>query len=197
VLQLTGVAALFERLQLNAIRQVAQSAQEARVFVLIRATLYATGFIALLLVLIPSQLLARSGITRPPQVGVPEVFGAAMAVVGAIVALWCILTFVVLGRGTPAPFDPPRRLVVRGPYRYVRNPMYLGAGLALAGAAAVYHSLLLLGYLAVLAVLTQGLVVWYEEPALTRSFGTDYASYREHVNRWLPWWPRTRSQRAS
>ncbi len=160
-------------------------------FVLIRATIYATGFIALLLVFIPSQLLARSGITRPPPVGVPEVFGAAVAVAGAVVALWCILTFVVLGRGTPAPFDPPRSLVVRGPYRYVRNPMYLGAGLALAGAAAVYHSLPVLGYLAVLAVLTQGLVVWYEEPALTRSFGTEYSSYRERVNRWLPRWPRT------
>jgi protein-S-isoprenylcysteine O-methyltransferase Ste14 len=161
------------------------------VWVLIRATIYATGFIAFLLVFIPGQLLARSGITRPPPVGVPEVFGITMVIAGAIVALWCILAFVVLGRGTPAPFDPPRRLVVRGPYRYVRNPMYLGAGLALAGAAAVYHSLPLLGYLAVLAVLTQGLVVWYEEPELARSFATDYASYRERVNRWIPRWPRT------
>ena len=166
----------------------------ARVFVLIRATIYATGFIALLLVFIPSQLLARSGISRPPPVGVAETFGAAIAVAGAVVALWCILTFVVVGRGTPAPFDPPRSLVVRGPYRYVRNPMYVGAGLVLAGAAAVYHSLSLLGYLALLVVLTQGLVVWYEEPALTRSFGTDYASYRERVNRWLPRWPRDASR---
>jgi protein-S-isoprenylcysteine O-methyltransferase Ste14 len=166
------------------------------VLVLIRATIYATSFIALLLVFIPSQVLARSGITRPPHVGLPEVFGAAVAVTGAVIALWCILTFVVLGRGTPAPFDPPRRLVVRGPYQYVRNPMYLGAGLALAGAAAVYRSLPLLGYLAVLVVLTQGLVVWYEEPTLTRSFGADYASYRERVNRWLPGWPRT-SQRPT
>ena len=165
-------------------------------FVLIRATIYATGFIALLSVFIPSQVLARSGITRAPQVGLPEMLGGAVAVAGAVVALWCILTLVVLGRGTPAPFDPPRSLVVRGPYRYVRNPMYLGAGLALAGAAVVYRSLPLLGYLAVLAVLTQGLVVWYEEPALTRSFGTDYASYRERVNRWLPGWPRT-SQRPT
>ncbi len=124
-------------------------------------------------------------------------FGAAVAAGGAIVALWCILTFVVLGRGTPAPFDPPRRLVVRGPYRYVRNPMYLGAGLALVGAAVVYHSLSLLGYFAVLAVLTHGLVVSYEEPALTQSFGADYASYRQRVNRWLPRWPRAPRSRAT
>jgi protein-S-isoprenylcysteine O-methyltransferase Ste14 len=160
------------------------------VFVLIRATIYATGFVALLLVFIPGQLLERSGILRRPPVGMVEMLGFAVAIVGAGVALWCILSFVVLGRGTPAPFDPPRQLVVRGPYRYVRNPMYLGAGLALAGAAAVYHSAVLLGYLAGLAVLTQGLVVWYEEPTLSRLFGADYASYRARVNRWLPRWPR-------
>lgn len=162
--------------------------------VFVRATIYATGFIAMLLVFIPGQLLARSGITRPPEVGMPEVLGAVAVVAGAIVAVWCILTFVVLGRGTPAPFDPPRNLVVRGPYRFVRNPMYLSAGLALAGATVVYHSLPLLGYLTVLAVLTQALVVCYEEPALMRSFDTDYAAYRGRVNRWIPRMPQAANQ---
>ena len=65
---------------------------------------------------------------------------------GGALALWCILAFALVGKGTPAPFDPPRRLVVAGPYRYVRNPMYIGAGLALTGAAMFYGSLRLLSY---------------------------------------------------
>src|SRR5262249_47099275 len=59
--------------------------------------------------------------------------GLALLVAGAAVAVWCIATFVVQGRGTPAPFDAPRRLVAIGPYRYARNPMYVGVGLLLFG----------------------------------------------------------------
>ncbi len=109
-----------------------------------------------------------------------------VALGGAAVALWCILTFVVVGKGTPAPFDPPRQLVMRGPYRLVRNPMYLGAGLALCGAAIFYRSPALLGYVLALAVITHAFVVWYEEPTLRRLFGTDYEAYRSRVRRWLP-----------
>jgi protein-S-isoprenylcysteine O-methyltransferase Ste14 len=156
------------------------------VFVLIRAIVYGTCFIAFLLILVPARLLDRSGIARSPSLGAIELVGAGAALLGAFVALWCILTFVFVGRGTPAPFDPPRRLVVRGPYRFVRNPMYLGAGLALAGAAVVYHSLLLFGYLALLAGVVQAMVVWYEEPTLGRLFGADYQDYRRQVHRWVP-----------
>ena len=122
-----------------------------RVFVLIRAIVYATCFIAFLLIFVPARLLDRSGIARPPGMGVLELLGAIAATVGALLVLWCILPFVFVGRGTPAPFDPPRRLVVRGPYRFVRNPMYLGAGFVLAGAAVIYRSLMLFGYLALAA----------------------------------------------
>ena len=64
-----------------------------------------------------------------------QVAGMVIGAAGGMVALWCVLTFAVIGRGTPAPFAPPRRLVTRGPYRFVRNPMYIGIGLILAGAA--------------------------------------------------------------
>lgn len=156
-------------------------------FVLVRASIYATLFIAFLLVFVPAQILGRAGIVRPPTIGLVEIPGIAAVVVGAVIAVWCILAFVFVGRGTPAPFDPPRSLVVRGPYRFVRNPMYLGAGLALAGAALVYRSAGLLGYLAVLAAVTQLLVVGYEEPTLRRLFGADYEAYCRRVRRWLPW----------
>jgi protein-S-isoprenylcysteine O-methyltransferase Ste14 len=156
------------------------------VFVLIRAIVYATCFIAFVLIFVPARLLDRSGIIRRSGVGVVELAGAVIAVLGAVLALWCIFTFVFIGRGTPAPFDPPRRLVVRGPYRLLRNPMYVGAALTLAGAAVVFHSLVLLGYLALLAVIVQAMVVWYEEPTLRRLFGAEYDEYRRHVHRWLP-----------
>lgn len=105
---------------------------------------------------------------------------------GGAMALWCIFTFALVGKGTPAPFDPPRHLVVAGPYRFVRNPMYLGAGLALTGAAIFYGSLPLLGYVGLFLLATHAFVVLYEEPTLTRLFGQEYRNYQARVRRWLP-----------
>ena len=101
----------------------------------------------------------------------------------------CVLTFALLGRGTPAPFDPPRRLVIRGPYRFVRNPMYIGAGLALGGAALFYNSVWLLAYVVLFLLAAHIFVVWYEEPTLRRTFGEEYDSYCRRVRRW---WPKIR-----
>jgi protein-S-isoprenylcysteine O-methyltransferase Ste14 len=103
-----------------------------------------------------------------------------------VLALTCILTFVFVGRGTPAPFDPPRRLVVQGPYRLIRNPMYLGAGLALAGAALFYQSIPLIGYAAVFLLITHAFVVLYEEPTLAKAFEKDYDAYCRRTGRWWP-----------
>jgi len=89
-------------------------------------------------VFLPGRVLSWSGIVRPAGIGAAQAAGMLVGASGAILALWCIATFILIGRGTPAPFDPPRRLVVVGPYRLVRNPMYIGAALALAGAALFY-----------------------------------------------------------
>ena len=155
-------------------------------FVVARAVTYSVLFIGLLLVYVPARLLSWSGIVRPAAFGVPQVAGMVFGAVGGVVALWCIFTFASAGRGTPAPFDPPRRLVVRGPYRFVRNPMYIGAGLALAGAALFYESWPLLVYTGLFFLATHILVVWYEEPVLRESFGPDYEAYRGRVRRWWP-----------
>ena len=106
--------------------------------------------------------------------------------IGAALVIWCVFTFAFVGRGTPAPFDPPRRLVVRGPYRLVRNPMYLAAGLALGGAALFYQSIALAVYAGLFMALTHLFVWLYEEPTLRRTFGDEYEAYCQRVGQWLP-----------
>lgn len=156
-------------------------------FVFARAVTYAALFIGFVLVYLPGRLLSWSGITRPAAIEKAQVAGMVVGSVGAAVALWCIFTFATTGRGTPAPFDPPRRLVIWGPYRLVRNPMYIGAGLALASAALFYESLPLLGYAGVFFLAAHVFVVLYEEPTLRRTFGQEYEVYCRQVGRW---WPR-------
>lgn len=156
-------------------------------FILVRTLVYSTLFIGFLLVFLPARVLTWSGIAAPGRVGVLQLLGGAMAVAGAVLAVSCILTFAFIGRGTPAPFDPPRRLVVRGPYRFVRNPMYIGAGAAVLGAALYYESLPLVGYVAAFLLVTHLFVRAYEEPVLRRSFGDEYEQYCRRVGRW---WPR-------
>jgi protein-S-isoprenylcysteine O-methyltransferase Ste14 len=155
-------------------------------FVLIRAITYSALFIGFLLIFLPARVLLWSGIMPPDSIGAAQAAGVMIGASGAVLALWCIATFVVIGRGTPAPFDPPRQLVVAGPYRLVRNPMYLGAGLALAGAALFYESWALLGYCAAFVFVTHLFVMVYEEPILRATFGDSYGRYCERVQRWLP-----------
>ena len=154
--------------------------------VLVRALTYAVLFVGLILVFVPARLLSWSGISPSEELGPTQAAGIVVALAGAALALWCLLAFVRLGRGTPAPFDPPRRLVIRGPYRFVRNPMYLGAGLALGGAALCYRSLPLLAYTGLLLLAAHLFVVFYEEPRLRRTFGAEYDGYCRTVGRWVP-----------
>ena len=159
---------------------------EMNMFVLIRTVTYAVLFISLVFIFVPGRLLSWSRIVRPDTIEAQQVAGMAIGASGAAVALWCVFTFATIGRGTPAPFDPPRRLVIQGPYRFVRNPMYIGAGFALGGAALFYESLPLLGYAGVFVLATHLFVVLYEEPTLRRTFGQEYGEYCRNVGRWRP-----------
>lgn len=152
----------------------------------LRAVAYATLFIALVLVFLPAQALRAAGVARPERFAAPQLVGMAVCAAGGAVAIWCVLAFAALGRGTPAPFDPPRCLVVRGPYKYVRNPMYLGAGMALAGAALFYETGVLWAYAGGFLALMHLFVVLYEEPTLRQTFGEDYEAYSLRVRRWWP-----------
>ena len=157
--------------------------------VLVRAVTYATLFIGFVLIYLPGRFLSWSGIVAPATTGAPQLAGMIFVAIGTAIALWCVFTFVFIGKGTPAPFDPPRKLVIRGPYRFVRNPMYIGAGMTLAGAALYYESLSVFIYTGVFFFITHLFVVLYEEPTLRRTFGDEYETYCRSTKRW---WPRTK-----
>jgi protein-S-isoprenylcysteine O-methyltransferase Ste14 len=116
--------------------------------------------------------------------------GLVVAATGGVVAASCIAAFIVRGEGTPAPFDPPRAFVASGPYRYVRNPMYVGAVCALLGAGLMVGSPAILLLAAAFWLLSHAFVVLYEEPTLQARFGDSYAAYRSRVPRWVPRVPR-------
>lgn len=111
---------------------------------------------------------------------------------GVLAYTVCVWQFATKGRGTPAPIDPPKKLLVRGLYRWVRNPMYLGVLLVVLGEAILFRHLALLLYFVFLASAFQLFVVLYEEPVLRRRFGATYSDYCNRVNRWWPRRPRPR-----
>jgi protein-S-isoprenylcysteine O-methyltransferase Ste14 len=116
-----------------------------------------------------------------------RVLGAVLIVAGLIVLLDAFARFVRNGLGTPAPVAPTEHLVVSGPYRYVRNPMYLAVGSIVVGQALLLGQLVLLPYAALFVLAVWAFVRWYEEPTLRRKFGAEYEDYRRAVP---GWWPR-------
>ena len=105
---------------------------------------------------------------------------------GAALYFWCAWNFATVGGGTPGPWDAPRRVVARGPYRWVRNPIYLAALLVVLGEAWLFTSLRLLAYAGVMAACFHLFVTGYEERTLARRFGPAYLEYRRAVPRWIP-----------
>ncbi len=132
------------------------------------------------------MMIARGTGAQPGGVGLRWLLGFALLGTGALVYMVCVMEFMVRGRGTPAPIDPPRALVVTGLYRYVRNPMYIGVLAVVFGWAALAHSAALLLYAAGLAGVFHLFIVLYEEPSLRRQFGDAYRRYCGAVPRWVP-----------
>jgi protein-S-isoprenylcysteine O-methyltransferase Ste14 len=155
-------------------------------FIAIRATFFATAF-AVLWAWVGFGLRNRydPGLHFAFPDWAPAV-GIALLVVGGFIALTCVATFVTCGEGTPAPFDPPRKFVASGPYRYVRNPMYFGAFLVLLGFGLVERSPAILLFTLPWLLLAHLFVILYEEPHLRDTFGETYDEYCRTVRRWLP-----------
>lgn len=133
---------------------------------------------------LPVSLAGGFGAVR--AFGAPQLLGSAVLTAGWTLIVAAIIYFGVAGGGTPAPFDPPVRLVVRGPHRYVRNPMYIGSTVASLGWALWFESPVVLAYAAVMWVFYHLFVVFYEEPTLRRVFGAEYDAYCAAVRRWIP-----------
>ncbi len=107
-------------------------------------------------------------------------------VIGGTMILWCFWDFLVKGRGTPAPIDPPKELVVTGLYEYVRNPMYVGVLLMLMSEFLWFGYWVLLAYTFFFFIAFHLFVLLYEEPTLKKKFGRSYENYLIIVPRWIP-----------
>lgn len=127
----------------------------------------------------------------PPWPVVVRLTGAVLIAAGAIVVVWGFAQFAAEGAGVPIPGEPnSRRLTVGGPYRYVRNPLYVASVVAISGQALLLSSAVLLIYAAAFLAITVFLVHWIEDPALARRFGQQFEDYRNQVPGWWPRLPR-------
>ena len=122
----------------------------------------------------------------PPLFPIARVLGAALIGAGLPILLDSFARFALQGLGTPAPVMPPKRLVVTGFYRYVRNPMYVAVTALIAGQGLLFGSVTVLEYGAIVWAGFFLFVVAYEEPALGEQFADEYKRYRANVRRWLP-----------
>jgi protein-S-isoprenylcysteine O-methyltransferase Ste14 len=138
------------------------------------------------IIYVPFWLLTSQGGTLHLEVDSPWMLGAVPFLLGVALYLWCAWHFTFTGRGTPAPIDPPKHLVARGPYRVVRNPIYVGVVTALLGEALLFHSQSLAIYTALVLVGFHLFVFLVEEPLLRHQFGAAYQDYCAQVPRWIP-----------
>lgn len=136
--------------------------------------------------LIPYLLLRNTGRTFFPVAwAIGDIVGSIFILAGTSIAVTCILRFAMEGRGTLSPLDPTKKLVVRGLYRYSRNPMYLGVMMLLGGEALFWMSPTLALYAVVVFVAFNLFILLHEEPRLRRDFPAEYNEYRANVRRWL------------
>jgi|SRR4051812_2111045 protein-S-isoprenylcysteine O-methyltransferase Ste14 len=112
--------------------------------------------------------------------------GSTLVLIGLMIMVVCISSFIRIGHGTLAPWSPTKKLVVRGLYRYVRNPMILGVWIVLLGEALALKSQNILIWAASFFVINTIYFIVYEEPDLEDRFGEEYRDYKKHVSRWLP-----------
>ena len=133
-------------------------------------------------VYVPLRIAAGRATASPVELAV----GCIVIGLGALIYSWCVWDFATFGRGTPAPIDAPKKLVVRGLYRYTRNPMYVGVLSVILGWAILFRDPGLLIYAAIMGTCFHLFIALYEEPHLQREFPGEYDRYRSRVSRWLP-----------
>jgi protein-S-isoprenylcysteine O-methyltransferase Ste14 len=143
-------------------------------------------------VLVPWLILRQTGGFQPgdglnaPWNWMLMVVGGLFLLAGLTLMVSTIALFVRVGKGTLAPWDPTRKLVIRGPYRHVRNPMISGVLAVLLGESLFFASLPLLGFFGFATLLNMIYIPLSEEPGLIKRFGEEYLTYCQHVRRWIP-----------
>jgi protein-S-isoprenylcysteine O-methyltransferase Ste14 len=134
-------------------------------------------------VVIPALILWFGGAEVDWTTGV---IGGVLIGLGFALWVWTVKLFVTIGRGTLAPWDPTKQLVVAGPYRHVRNPMITGVAMILAGEAVFFRSWGIAIELAIFVIVNAIYFPLAEEPGLRRRFGDEFDTYAANVPRWLP-----------
>jgi protein-S-isoprenylcysteine O-methyltransferase Ste14 len=155
-------------------------------FIALRAAIFGTGFIFLwgwVALSLRDRYDSSLGFALP---GWTLAMGIALMAAGSTLAFACVATFVTRGEGTPAPFDPPRKFVAAGPYRFVRNPMYIGGFTVLLGFGLYEQSPAILLFTLPWLLAAHIFVLLYEEPHLLATFGAPYETYCRSVRRWWP-----------
>lgn len=153
----------------------------------------------MVLIVIPTALIAQTR-TLNPFWGAAFPFnilfaaaGICFSLCGLLLMVSTIRLFVTVGQGTLAPWTPTRRLVVVGPYRYVRNPMISGVIGVLLGEAVILGSVPIVVWVLIFVLINLTYIPLVEEPGLSERFGDEYREYTQHVPRWIPrrtaWWP--------
>ena len=149
-----------------------------------RASLHGVPYLVVVLVLLPWAFARWLG--SGPITARGGILGGLLMLAGFSLSGWCVNFFVTIGKGTQSPLDPPKQLVIAGPYRYVRNAMILGNVLVLLGEAVLFSSRGILVYALLFWVTWHVILVRVEEPSLRHRFGSDYERYQRAVPRWLP-----------
>jgi protein-S-isoprenylcysteine O-methyltransferase Ste14 len=155
-----------------------------RLFPVVRTLAIGAVFLSIWLYWLPLWFAHLEGTSLTPR----NRWAWPVFAIGFGLSFWCAMEFAFRGRGTPAPFDPPRRLVVTGLYRWVRNPMYIAMAITLIGEALLLPQIWreMAALIAVLSVVVALMVVKKEEPDMRRLFGADYEAYCRQVPRWIP-----------
>ena len=158
-----------------------------RAWAMLKTSLFAATFIAFFVVYLPWTWAIRGRALHYDGLGSLRLLAVLPLVAGAYIAMRCVFAFAWTGLGTPAPFDPPRSLIISGFYRHVRNPMYIGAALIVMGETALFGSIRIgLQYVLVFGSCLALFVVVYEEPTLRSQFGAEYEEYCCNVPRFIP-----------
>ncbi len=157
----------------------------------LRTLLYLSLILGLALGLVPWQVLRLDAALAHSLQSFLTYLGLVLFLLGAVLLFSGTYYLVLRGDGTPIPFDPPKRMVVAGPYAYVRHPMTLGLVMIVFAEAFWFYSASLLVYAVLLTLLMNLYLIYIEEPKLERRFGDDYRAYRTAVPRWLPFQERS------